>query len=494
MTNSFTMAEPDTHAQVSGGRYTITGLLAQGPVLGSTLGGLDPSNVLVHLEWINTTSSRRKAILYRVRMWEASPTVEVVNSVTTDTDIAAIRRASFMHSYRSAASGTATDAGVPGAVVSWFSGAGATAKWWFMFPPPASATTLGKTDISTTLDVEPTVSHQGRSIGYDAVAYGNGGAAIVWTVNEQSWYTNSNLLTLQNTTADTFGQEDPTGIAVALSMTANELFIVKRRNGGFVIRGDISDPTVLRLPGVTGAGGATQTAVSAPIGAVYGVVNGGVWVWAGGEESQLLSPNLNQDMLTGMTGQDIFNGGHLGRFESAREWIFAANNWVYDWRQKSWWRIDDPTDRAILHWCNAVQVAGVFGTPVYMEDATTPYLFFYDFTSPARDYSWQSQPLPQTTQQDIEVRHIVVVAEGAAASTVTVTLKGLSGVLSDPAVFTLGSTTYLDMQRQSTTLNASHVQVHIEADGGANPAPIVHEVRIGYHSTTSLPNEANPSV
>lgn len=491
VTSTFTMTNPDTTAQVVNGRYTLTGFVCQGPVSAAGANGIDSSNLIFGVEWVNSTTARRRYVLYRARMWEATPTLDTITTVT-DTDTTAIRRPTYLHSTRASAA-AATNPGVPVAMFTWFSGAGGGAKLWAVFPPPTASNTLAKTDISTTLDVEPSVTHQGRSIAFDGVSHFNGSGSFIWQINEQTWYTNSNLTTLQNAIADTFGQEDPTGIAVAISMTANELFIVKNRNGGFVIRGDIADPTVLRLPGVTGANGSTQMATASPIGAVYGVNQGGAWVWAGGEESQLLSPSLEQGFMQGMTGQSIFNSAHLGRFETMREWIFTANNWIYDWRQKSWWRFDDPADREILHWCASVQGTGIFGMPVFMDATDTTYAYFYNFTSPALDYSWQSQPLPQSTQQDIEVRQLVLVAEGSADSTVTVTLKGLDGATSTPQVFTLNSTSYLDIQRASTSLRGGHIQVLIEADGGANPAPIIHELRIGYNPTTSLPNEPNPS-
>jgi hypothetical protein len=481
----YTRASPQTIGNVPAGKFWITGLLIQGPMAGSAGGGIDPSQAIIGLEWINDTPARR-ALIDRVRINEAAAPINNIATTTDAVDFVNIRRPAFIYPYRANAT-SALDPGVPGAVVTWYSGQGATTRWWFMFPDPGSPTSLTPEHISTTKDVEPSVTHQGRSIACEGTTYESGSASYFFVTNELVFYTNSNLTTIQNATAAVFGQENASGYTAFCSMSAGELFCLKRQ-GAFVIREDINDPTVIRLPGVTGGGGTTQLPVATPIGAVYGTIDNGVWAWAGGEESQLISANLETDFLTGMTDQSQFNGDHLGRFEVFGEWILCANNWLYNYRQQSWWRIDDPADVEILHWSAGIQTAGIFGTPVTFVDETTPYMYFYDQDSPAHDYSWQSQPLPATIHTDVQVRQIVLVAEGRSGDTVTVTVTGLSGQTAS-AVFTLDDTSRFQVKRQSISVTGGHLVVRIEADGDGSAAPIVRGVHLGHYVEHSLPNQ-----
>lgn len=298
----------------------------------------------------------------------------------------------------------------------------------------------------------------------------------------------------------TFGERRPWLSGVMASTSADQLLLVKYRDGALMIRGDLDDPTVVDLPFLHSTGGARCIPAWTPSGLVYGGKNG-VYLWVGGETSQQLSNQLdgwfwNPDPL------EIERYGTHGRFAWWEPYIIAPNNWVYDTRSASWWRLEQITD-------TTTGADAIFAADV-SPNGDTLYAFPFAFTSTQlvawrtatkavlrNTYSWQSQPLAVAGDRLVEVRELRLLAthRGTVNGTVTLTLTGYTDEGEPVTPITVTYT--LDANRERPQLkvaklatgNIAHLQVRIQSDSGdtAAPAPKVHSLSLSINERQHAP-------
>lgn len=474
-------------------RFTISGAHLAGPIFGGGNPQGGPTRQELHIAYeyganVAGTQYTRKYQWERHRLWEATPTVDTIQAYSTTDDsplTAPQMRPTWFHTYRADAS-VATAIGAPLVVGGWYAGGGGSAqRFWATFPSASALGTIGNGSISSTKNPEGIFGHQGRSVELDQESWTHGGVGT-WSFNEQIFYTSVNLASLAHTTAAVYGQEDASGFGAFGSANASEAMLVRVGYGGYIIRGDLDNPTVLFVPGIPGSGNTRNTACQSPVGMVYGSRFGGVWAWAGGDTADLLSPQLENDFWNpGGTTFDFVD--YAGKFAFWKEWILTPNNWLYDWRNKSWWRIDDPSVISIYHWLQNADSHVMYGCPATIGD-NSPSLYNWDASAAATSYSWESQPLPLGNYKTGQVRECVITAQGVGTVAFTISGFDAAGNLqTETHTGTWSTSLRPEAERFPVSLHAlSHVRVKLVATATSAATPIIWDVTLMYREDTHL--------
>jgi hypothetical protein len=273
-------------------------------------------------------------------------------------------------------------------------------------------------------------------------------------------------------------------------VAADQLLIVKARDGGVVISGSINNPTIRRMPYVESTHGVICQGAMTPLGLVYGSKTG-IYAWTGGDTAVKLSPQIDGFFWNHAqnTTDDIYMANR-GRMAYWNEYIVVPNNYVYNSRVNSWWRFSGATN-VPYNVYDIDRQDRMFAFPYKLTTTQNTLYHIYDQAILAQTYSWQSQPLLETRGRKTSFQEVrmVVTHKGSSAATITVTLTGYTstGAAVTPAViiFTVPTNTasvpqllYKDI---APNFQAEYVQVRIQADSGnANDAaPKVHSIKFG---------------
>ncbi len=479
-------------------RITVSGAHMAGPIFANPAAGFTRQELHIAYEWgfnVSGTQYPRRYKWERHRLWEGTPTVDAVQTYnSTDeggTITAPQMRPTWFHTYRADAS-SATAIGAPLVAAGWYAGGGGlTQRFWSTFPNPS---TLGSNTpgLISAKNPEGVFGHQGRSVELDQTSWTHGSAGT-WSFNEQVFYTKVNLTSLASATAAVYGQEDAAGFGAFASVNASELMLVRIGYGGYIIRGDLDNPTVIFVPGIPGTGNTRHNAAITPIGLVYGSRNGGLWAWAGGDTADYLSPQLDNDfwLPNGTTGDFT---DYAGKMAFWKEWIVTPGNWLYDWRNKSFWKLDDPSVVNIYHWLQNADSHIMYGAPQYVDDGVTygtPSLYYWDASTPATSYQWESQVLPLSDgYRTAQPRELVITAQGVGTVVATISGYDANGNLQTYVVPTLTWATALRPESQRVTIGAfhalSHMRIKLVATATTTSTPVIYEAHIGYKGNPHL--------
>lgn len=337
------------------------------------------------------------------------------------------------------------------------------------------------------------VGHQGRIVGLSRVMseMGKNGGTQYRIVSESIWYG-----PIRDFYAELgygcyervqFGEEKPDRTGAVASITADEIIFIKDRGGAVIVRGDLDNPTVVQLPYVESTHGARSIPATTPIGLVYGT-RSGVYLWEGGDVSRALSPQLEGWFWNHDTAVEYL--GIRGRFGWWNPWVCVPNNWLYDTRTESWWRLDSiaNTGVAINTYDVSDQTNRLYAFPYKLADANDVMWYTADPADLNSSYSWKSQPLVQSRKRVMTVQevHIIVTPGSTTAATVTVTLSGFDkdGTAVTPVDVTFTTSTNKNPQMLHkdvvTNFQATHIQVKIAANSNLStaPAPKVHSISL----------------
>lgn len=276
------------------------------------------------------------------------------------------------------------------------------------------------------------------------------------------------------------------------TVTNSSLLLVKHRGGGVLISGDLNNPTVRLLPAMESTHGTVCRGVQTPIGFVYGSLNG-IFAWQGGDTSKDLSPQLDgffwdHTQQATLNLPDELYLGSRGRIAYWNNFIFVPNSYCYDTRTESWWRLNNISSVAYnIYDESPAGTLLAFPYKVIDPDNAVVYGYFADQLS--HDYSWQSQPLIESTQgrtvsvQNLEMR---VTHYSGQTATIPVTLKGFDAtgaVVSVSMTFNLTGTGDMQILRKDVAPNfqAEFMQITVAPSAALNniPAPKVHEIKLG---------------
>lgn len=286
------------------------------------------------------------------------------------------------------------------------------------------------------------------------------------------------------------------------SVSTGELFLVGQSiNDSVLIQGDLNNPNIVPMRGVQPTGALMARGLNSKLGILFPSENNGVWAWSGSNTAEKISPQLRDDFFKRTTDTyasvPVFSAGSPGSYgESLHpamwgDFALYPNNFLLDTNNGSWWRLEDTATKNIMSW-SADFPRYLYGAVDSIVAATTNSLSRFDSQTPANSYSWQSQPIPVDTLNSlVEVYDIEVKAVPSVASTnqtVTITLTGDDGT-TQSEVFTFNSSLSIPKRLRKptggTATRGFDIICRIEADGGANPAPIVHSVTLSYRLATA---------
>jgi hypothetical protein len=352
------------------------------------------------------------------------------------------------------------------------------------FPDLATPTVDSYDPIDAATPTFGLVSHQGRllSLARASYAHTHAGRGDLMATETFKWWAANDLVSAFEAETQAFVEENPTGYSSIVSMNANELFLVKNQGGGVVVRGDVSNPTVVRLPGVASGFGYTNKGVVTDIGYVYGTRNG-VFVWNGGDTSECLSPRFDGDFW--IPDEDGVQPSMLARsrgtFAYQYPFIYVPNGWMFDVRIKSWTRLQerssvDPGDIPI-HYLTTGN-GTVLASPAFITDTRLTIADRWDQHSPATSYQWVSQPIAIDRVKDAWVREVSISTSGAGRVQLTLIGDGSTGVTE---LFNVSGTDAVSISRRFAQAITRAPVVIVQALGvtSNDPAPIINRISLG---------------
>lgn len=490
MENSYAPTPPENFAAIKNNRYYISGFHVAGPLTGAAVGSGSQSEFHIAWEYFKTGGVPNPQRRYRWERHEifANPvvidTLESINSATNPPTEDALRGTFFEDVRMDPA--VATNPGQPLVAAAWYDEGGGADHFVDVYPNPSAPGVNGVFGISA-LPVDIIAAHQGRLVFFEQRGWQHG-APGSWISNEQIWYTNINLPTVEPTVAQTFATDRMTGIGAVKGVSANEILMVKFQGGAFSVSGDFSNPTVIRLPGVMPTYGATVIPVYTALGLVYASLNGGVYAWSGGSAAQPLSSVLN-DGFWQIANLSLHINYH-GKFELWREWIVCPNSWIYDTNTGGWWRLQNKTNtRQFFHY--GVDYTGtLYGVPERFEQGESALVKSFSWSgNRASTYYWVSNYLPDVISpgRGITTREVVIEAIGTGNITVIMDSGGTESG-SDPAIFAFTSPSVPMLIRKTCSkhLNGNvSLQVFVEGDSGGE-APTIVGIKVGYYEDTPV--------
>jgi hypothetical protein len=486
-TFSYTPTRPAT-ANVLNNDLHLNGFHVAGPLSGAAVASGVQIEFHLAYEWIDTNGGNNREYRWERHQIFANPvvidTIKSISCVTANPSNSV--RGTFFDDARMDPS-TATNPGVPVVAAGWYEEGGGGQSFVSVYPDPASPSSNNEYDISTSLDPDIIVSHQGRLVIFDQEGWAHGSPGS-WISNEQIWYTNINLPTLETSVAQTFATDRMTGIGVAQSVSAAEFLIIKFDEGAYAVSGDFSNPTVIRLPGVAPTHGATIVPVYTPLGLVYCQLGGSVYAWGGGDTAIDIAPYLEDGFWQHPNSAIWYN--YNGRLALWRDKVVLPRGWLMDTKTNSWWRLNPITDsRQYLHAAT---------------DYTGSLLCAYDKTSsasaqvavegygstPREDYYWESNRIVLGTRgRQFEVREVILDVENEGTVEMFIYGDKRDGDAVPTSMTFTAPGSGRDVERKAVRFKVGNVlQFDLTAESVASgfPAPEVFSVRIGYRETTAI--------
>jgi hypothetical protein len=405
------------------------------------------------------------------------------------------------------ANSSATLIGFPcWALSQWFTGgtAGQPVPGTFygvLYPDPTASGLTFATYSLFSADPTEVLVHQNRivflkdtQINYTASLTYQGG-------NEEFYYTDPPNGLAVTTSPEVFVQEDPTGYGAWGSQSASELFLVKNYGGGVVISGDLNAPTVTRLPGVEPCYGLMSRGASTPIGFVYASNNRGLWTWNGGNTSQKISNQLEDNfyVVGGEINPTLPPTLRGPRVDICRwgDWIIVSNDWLYDTNTNSWWQLQESAYGG-HQWFQASSDGNNLYAALPVPVTNVAAVDMYSRTAPASSYLWSSYPIripADDLNHNALIREVVVRAAGAGSIVINMNGVNNTHIAASPSK-TLTFTSTLQPSEQRMTVGASGGGPFVAQDitlflsavatTAGQPAPIIYSIAIGYEETSAL--------
>lgn len=278
------------------------------------------------------------------------------------------------------------------------------------------------------------IGHQGRMVVFPMYITGAGNAQVYISSEAAYWSPVNNAGELDPNLTHPFnilgGYEHAAGYGVFASLTADELFLVKIRGGGLFVSGDINTPTVRILSKVKSTGMAFNNGCNTSHGYLYPVDASGVWLWAGGDNSEHITKHLAPDFWrprpvvpadTSTVQTDAGWGYGNTQSDSWNEFALFPANWMWDTDERGWWKILDPDIAEIHRWAADERGRLAWGTPSGFRTSSDPIAYEFDRLLGATYFSWQSHPMESTIDRVSRVSEVVVCAQGHGSIRVTAT-------------------------------------------------------------------------
>lgn len=350
-------------------------------------------------------------------------------------------------------------------------------------------------------------SHQDRFLGF-AFGFQAGAIGTDFGVNggveqtELVAYTNVNDVGGTTANVGSWVNENPHSYGSWKSINAGELFLVKKRGGAVILRGDVVLPIVIRLPGAEPTGLAVNIGSPLPDGSFLYGSERGVYAWNGGDATKSLSPGLSgwfwknttdkapdgtHDIVDQLINPVFFRSAGRDLHPAVMgSWapcggrlVFGPNNFCYDTHGGGWWRHTDPSAGIIYGFHDAAARNMVLASPYYLSATQTEAVAWFDPEQGQTHYEWISQPLKVTQGRELDFREVEILAQGAG--TVTVTVIGINGATSSQT-FTITATARPESQTLGVGVHTHDAVVKIVSDSGSSAAaPKIYRVALGHN-------------
>ncbi len=352
-----------------------------------------------------------------------------------------------------------------------------------VYPSVSSPTAFGVDVIETNATATGTAfGHQGRIVVQAFLDGGSWPISSVDFANESFNYTDPPLSETWPAQGELFGPENPFGYGAVNSVSAGELFCVKCRGGADIIQGDLNNPTVTSLPGVKSTGPIYGRTDSDANGLYYCAQYEGAWAWNGGNSSQKISKQLDDNFFTALVGIDSpYYSYYIQRWG---DWMLFSSNWIFDSNTGAWWRLEQQGIQTFFWYVpsfNPRFMAAAIGT---VETSATPFLWAYDRGTPRNAFSWQSLPIKIPSEDRTSTpRELVIRASNPyadAAPQIIATLiddKGNTSTL-ETWTMTSGVNTVQETRLNAALKQTTTVAVQL-AVSGTLYAPVVHGLSMG---------------
>ncbi len=368
----------------------------------------------------------------------------------------------------------------------------------YMYPDPGNPGSYTPLDLisgpagSQSSYAGQVVAHQNRVLCFASSIY-------TWPGGTQ-FFTNENINFTDPPNSTIFGfqmtvlvAEEPYGYGAAGSISAGELFIVKRRGGGVVVTGDIFSPNVTYLAGVQGTGGIYGRADSGMAGFIYCSLANGAWLWNGGNVAQKISNKLDDNFFLPTVFDLTLTNSYAYFVQCDGDQVYFSNNWQYDTVSGSWW-IYYPTAAqggTDLYYMNPVTGRYLYAAPLSFANAGN-FLFKFDTQTPAQTYQWTSLPLKLASRD--RVLDIEEIAIHASCTTPHCALT--------VSILDKGSVVWTQAQTGNISPGPDILKFHVGAFGLTEPQirvyahnsvagdmAVIHEIAFKYN--VRAPQEAN---
>jgi hypothetical protein len=282
-----------------------------------------------------------------------------------------------------------------------------------------------------------------------------------------------------------------------VSINGQALLIVCNNVGGYMVRGSIEKPQLVKLAGMPPSRGRVSVPVVTPAGVVYGTRDG---VFAVGEDgsSQLLSPNLPPEFWVPVDAPPNFNRlDAVGKFNYCHPYLLAPNNYLMIAEAGSWWKLSSDPTKAPYSMYEVSSVGQVYAFPQYRTQTETTVFRRFDpnlrmvGNSLNSSYTWRSNGIKELTPDARAINVRAIEITGSGFGTVTVQINA-SGTIVGSKTFTFNSATPATIRSYINTSNkipvgltATTIDILVFGDGSANPVPNVDEVKVGINRGAS---------
>jgi hypothetical protein len=486
--------------------FRLCGLVVNDPVFtaGDNTFGVDQNNseIYVGIEQYNTPNGNYDRSIYRYLAHRETP---VWDHVATDSPGGVTfdpytrpKRCYFAIGRSNEPDPTQ----VGPAVVGWAFGG-----WGAYFPDENDTSGTGIVPFPGTSNplvaVDTLIGHQGRALLFPLSLSQLGtvdGQPVVYATNECFYWSEVNDWRTLDDSLDGFfnvlaGYENPTGYSVVASLAADELFLIKARGGGLVIRGSLNDFTAITLPNLRPAGQSLDLGTTSPLGYMYPVDNSGVWLWAGGETSENLTPHLRPNFFRppprDKNGDEVAWGNYHTQSCQFGDLVMFGANWFYDTTTTGWWHIDNPvTDDEergyVIHkWAADWKGRLCWGTASGFRNEGDIALYRFDSTQGATSYLWTSHPLANQISRQNTPKELVVVGSGRGQVKVTIFTDRARQTLQ----FDFDDPDRVSAKRANVGVEGDFPQIRVYSRGldiTSDDAPSVHQLRVRMQAGTQI--------
>lgn len=342
------------------------------------------------------------------------------------------------------------------------------------------------------------VGHQGRMVIFP-LYYTGDGADQRYASSECAYWTPINDANIIDSALSSNyfnilgGYEQGSGYEVIASLTADELFLVKRTGGGLFVSGGLNSTTVRTLPYMRSTGLSFCNGCTTPLGYIYPADSSGIWLWGGSDTAEHITKHLRPDFWRPSTlvpeysdSQSAAGWGHgYTQMATWNEFTFLPNNWMWDTDQKSWWRILDTTVVPVHRWVADERGLLFWGAPSGFTTGSDPVLWEFSRRFSATMFSWKSHPMEPTIEQAVRCDEIVVCGQGLGRVRVTVeTAEDPDGSTAVEVEFT--DTSRTQIRRAPINVSGTGVVFRVESFG------VDHDETAG--SFDSAATQAAPTV